>query len=88
MRTIIKFEEDGCLIYDPMDQETEQKFRTKGYYPPGTYRYKHKKYQYDYVFGPQVTQIEVFEKTTKPLLEGVLDGYNATVFAYGVSERP
>ena len=28
----------------------------------------------------------VFERTAKPLLPGVLDGYNATVFAYGVSE--
>jgi len=71
-----------------MDEETEQKFRTKGYHPPGTYRHKHKKYQYDYVFGPRATQIDVFEQTTKPLLEGVLDGYNATVFAYGVSNRP
>ena len=27
----------------------------------------------------------VFERTAKPMLAGVLDGYNATVFAYGVS---
>ena len=27
----------------------------------------------------------VFERTAKPLLSGVLDGFNATVFAYGVS---
>ena len=68
-----------------MDEETEQLFRTKGYYPPGTYRHKHKN---DYVFGPQATQLEVLEKTTKLLLDGVLDGYNATVFAYGVSSQP
>ena len=88
LRSIIKFEEGGCLIFDPMVEETEQRFRTKGYYPPGTYRYKHKKYQYDYVFGPQVTQLEVFEKTTKLLLNGFLDGYNVTVFVYGVSSQP
>ena len=29
----------------------------------------------------------MFERTAKPLLDGVLDGYNATVFAYGVSTR-
>jgi hypothetical protein len=31
------------------------------------------------------TQLEVFEQTTKPLLQHVLDGYNATVFAYGAT---
>jgi kinesin family protein 18/19 len=33
----------------------------------------------------EATQSMVFERTAKPLLPGVLDGYNATVFAYGVS---
>jgi kinesin family protein 18/19 len=27
----------------------------------------------------------VYEATTKPLLDSVLDGYNATVFAYGAT---
>lgn len=67
-----------------MDPQAEAMYRQKGYLPPGTYRYKHRKYQYDNVFGPNVTQQEVFERTTKPLLDGLLDGYNATVFAYGV----
>lgn len=31
------------------------------------------------------TQAEVFESTALKLLDGVLKGYNATVFAYGVS---
>jgi kinesin family protein 18/19 len=84
-RKVIAYEEDGSLIFDPMDPQTESQYRTKGYLPPGTYRYKHKKYQYDQVFGPHATQVEVFERTTKPLLDGIFDGYNATVFAYGVS---
>lgn len=39
---------------------------------------------FDQVFGMGAEQEEVFAKTAKPLLPGVLDGYNATVFAYGV----
>jgi kinesin family protein 18/19 len=31
------------------------------------------------------TQGDVYEATTKPLLDSVLDGYNATVFAYGAT---
>lgn len=84
-RKIIAYEEDGSVIYDPMDPQAEAIYRQKGYLPPGTYRYKHRKYQYDHVLGPNVKQQEVFERTTKPLLDGIFDGYNATVFAYGVS---
>ncbi|AAW41432.1 conserved hypothetical protein [Cryptococcus deneoformans JEC21] len=48
-------------------------------------RYKNRKYVFDQVFGMGAEQEEVFTKTAKPLLPGVLDGYNATVFAYGAT---
>ncbi|WVQ82358.1 hypothetical protein IAT38_004486 [Cryptococcus sp. DSM 104549] len=48
-------------------------------------RYKNRKYVFDQVFGMNAEQEEVFEKTAKGLLPGVLDGYNATVFAYGAT---
>jgi hypothetical protein len=37
------------------------------------------------VFQEDSTQLEVFEQTTKPLISHVLNGYNATVFAYGAT---
>ena len=68
---------------------------------PGAKRYKNRRwvgsrtclpeshggfrYIFDHVFQQQASQEAVFERTGKPLLQGVLDGYNATVFAYGVS---
>lgn len=42
------------------------------------------RYIFDRVLGMHTTQAEVFEVTALKLLEGVLNGYNATVFAYGV----
>ncbi|OMJ86997.1 hypothetical protein SteCoe_11396 [Stentor coeruleus] len=53
--------------------------------PPGPInkRLNEKKYAFDFAFGENVSQQEVFNKTTMFLLEGVLSGYNATVFAYG-----
>jgi kinesin family protein 18/19 len=36
-------------------------------------------------FDETTTQGDVYEATTKPLLDSVLDGYNATVFAYGAT---
>jgi kinesin family protein 18/19 len=35
--------------------------------------------------GMEASQEDVFRETTLPLLEGVLSGFNATIFAYGVS---
>lgn len=41
------------------------------------------KFNLDRIFGPESTQIEVFEETAVPLIQDVLAGYNATIFAYG-----
>ncbi|CAM9976189.1 unnamed protein product, partial [Laminaria digitata] len=46
------------------------------------------RYAFDYVFDASATQRAVYENTTKFLIQarhtwGVLDGFNATVFAYG-----
>jgi hypothetical protein len=43
------------------------------------------RYAFDRVFAKDTTQDEVFNDTAKPLLPGLFDGFNATVFAYGVS---
>jgi kinesin family protein 18/19 len=40
-------------------------------------------YAYDYSFGPDQTQQQVYENTTLPLIAKVLEGEKATVFAYG-----
>ena len=40
---------------------------------------------FDHVFGGEASQTDVYDATAKPLLDKLLDGYNATVFAYGVS---
>ncbi|XP_032086883.1 kinesin-like protein KIF19 [Thamnophis elegans] len=46
-------------------------------------RSREKTFIFDMVFGPQATQEEVYLSTTKSLIEGVISGYNATIFAYG-----
>eukprot|EP01031_Cornospumella_fuschlensis_P022952 gene22952-27931_t len=40
-------------------------------------------FNFDRIFGAESTQEEVFQETAKPLIEDVLAGYNATIFAYG-----
>ena len=46
-------------------------------------RSKEKRYMFDIAFDSYNTQLDVYLATTKPLISSVLDGFNATVFAYG-----
>ena len=44
---------------------------------------KDQNFTFDYVFNDATEQSVVYEDTVKPLVQACLDGYNATVFAYG-----
>nr|7TR1_K Chain K, Kinesin-like protein,Kinesin-1 heavy chain [synthetic construct]7TR2_K Chain K, Kinesin-like protein,Kinesin-1 heavy chain [synthetic construct] len=44
-----------------------------------------KRFVFDRLFDEDCTQDQVYRNTTQPLLDSVLDGYNATVFAYGAT---
>ncbi|XP_035253353.1 kinesin-like protein KIF19 isoform X1 [Anguilla anguilla] len=46
-------------------------------------RSRGKTYMFDVAFDFTATQEDVYLATTKNLIEGVISGYNATVFAYG-----
>jgi hypothetical protein len=46
-------------------------------------RTKEKRYAFDHVFGGDDTSFDVHQHTTHTLVDGVIDGCNATVFAYG-----
>jgi len=46
-------------------------------------RTREKKYAFDHVFEPEDSNEVVYSHTTKFLIDGILNGFNATVFAYG-----
>lgn len=52
---------------------------------PTSKKVKDQVFAFDRVFDENISQTEVYEGTTKNLLKSVLDGYNATVFAYGAT---
>ena len=50
-----------------------------------TNQIKEQQFFFDYVFDKNTSQQTIYEYTTKNLLSGILDGFNATVFAYGAT---
>ncbi len=70
-------------VFDPPEDNPVQKF-SRSVVPSGK-RVKDQTFGFDKVFDENASQGEVYESTTRPLLDSVLDGYNATVFAYGAT---
>ena len=70
-------------IFDPPEDHAIAR-GSKSIGPNGR-RSKDQTFGFDRVFDENTTQAEVYEATTRNLLDSVLDGYNATVFAYGAT---
>ncbi|KAL4075778.1 P-loop containing nucleoside triphosphate hydrolase protein [Scleroderma citrinum] len=85
LRDIVQIIDDRILTFDPLERDRARAFVERGFVPPGTKRYKDKRFMFDRVFDGEARQEEVYAATSKPLLVGLLDGYNATVFAYGAT---
>ncbi|KAF8845737.1 kinesin-domain-containing protein [Paxillus ammoniavirescens] len=85
LRDIVQIVDDRILTFDPDEKDRARAFVERGFLPPGTKRYKDKRFMFDRVFDGEARQEEVYGATAKPLLNGLLDGYNATVFAYGAT---
>ena len=52
---------------------------------PNNVRAKEKIMNFDFAFSPIIGQEHIFNSTTKFLIDNVINGFNATVFAYGVT---
>ncbi|KZP12090.1 kinesin-like protein [Athelia psychrophila] len=85
LRDIIQIVDDRILTFDPDEKDRSRSFMERGFMPPGTKRYKDKRFMFDKVFGHEARQGDVFSATSQPLLKGLFEGYNATVFAYGAT---
>lgn len=81
---VIKVVDDKCLVFDPPEDNAITKFGRGGVASMGK-RSKDQTFGFDRVFDENTTQGDVYEATTRGLLDSVLDGYNATVFAYGAT---
>jgi len=75
--------DDRVVAFEPPRDEN---FGPNGAYSvPGSRAPRNLQYAFDSVFGPEASSEEVYAATTPRLLNGVLEGFNATVFAYGAT---
>ncbi|KAG0255706.1 kinesin-like protein Klp5, partial [Actinomortierella ambigua] len=85
IRKVVNVLDERVLVFDPPDPESISKYK-RGILPVQAYRkFKDMRYAFDRVFHEDAQQEEVFRNTTRHLIDGVLAGYNGTLFAYGAT---
>jgi hypothetical protein len=52
-------------------------------YDARSIEFKNQTFTYDYVFGMDLPQQELYQDTAAPMLKSFLDGFNVTIIAYG-----
>ncbi|KAM3922436.1 kinesin-like protein KIF18B [Leptodactylus fuscus] len=83
--SVVQVVDHNILIFDPDEPETSGIFSNLRGHEGTKRKGKDLKFIFDCVFGEQSSQQDVFENTTKQILDGVLNGYNCSVFAYGAT---
>uniref|UniRef100_A0A8C3KM29 Kinesin-like protein n=1 Tax=Calidris pygmaea TaxID=425635 RepID=A0A8C3KM29_9CHAR len=80
---VLRVLDQHILVFDP-----EEATGPSGSVPPfrgHKHQGKDLKFVFDRVFEEKATQEEVFQHTTREVLDSVLNGYNCSVFAYGAT---
>ncbi|XP_056399245.1 kinesin-like protein KIF18B [Hyla sarda] len=83
--SVVQVMDHNILIFDPDEPDTSGVFSNLRAHEGTKRKGKDLKFIFDQVFGEQSSQQDVFEHTTKQILDGVLNGYNCSVFAYGAT---
>ena len=84
---VINVVDEKMLIFDPKEEQDDFFYQGKkqGRRDLNKRENKDKKFAFDAVFPPGSSNQQVFEGTTKDLVETVFNGYNCSVFAYGAT---
>ncbi|XP_069553795.1 kinesin-like protein KIF18A [Brachyistius frenatus] len=84
-RNVVQVVDNHMLIFDPREEDIcfrSQRVRNRNINKRAN---KDLKFVFDRVFDENSTQDDIFENTTKGVLDGVMNGFNCTVFAYGAT---
>ncbi|KAG7235186.1 hypothetical protein INR49_003097 [Caranx melampygus] len=85
-RNVVQVVDNHMLIFDPKEEDVacfgSHRIRNRNINKRAN---KDLKFVFDHVFNENSTQADIFENTTKGVLDGVMNGFNCTVFAYGAT---
>ncbi|XP_053283350.1 kinesin-like protein KIF18A [Pleuronectes platessa] len=85
-RNVVQVVDNHMLVFDPKEQDIScfgtQRLRNRNVNKRAN---KDLKFVFDHVFDENSTQDDIFQSTTKGILDGVMNGFNCTVFAYGAT---
>uniref|UniRef100_A0A8D0DGG1 Kinesin-like protein n=1 Tax=Salvator merianae TaxID=96440 RepID=A0A8D0DGG1_SALMN len=85
-KKVLQVVDKHILVFDPKEEEVSFFHGRKLPYRDLTKRQnKDLKFVFDSIFDENSSQLEVFEETTKTVLDGFLNGFNCTVLAYGAT---
>ena len=79
--------DDKMLVFDPKEDEEDFYYQGKknNQRDLNKKQKKDQKFAFDAVYGPDSTNEQVYEGTTKDLVETIFNGFNCSVFAYGAT---
>ncbi|XP_078348756.1 kinesin-like protein KIF18A isoform X2 [Oculina patagonica] len=85
--TSVRVMDERMLVFDPKDDSLDYLSGNRRRKQPQflTRRARDLRFMFDRVFDHESSNRDVFEHTTKTIVDGVLGGYNCTVFAYGAT---
>ncbi|XP_052801091.1 uncharacterized protein LOC128231881 [Mya arenaria] len=85
-REVVQAVDENILIFDPKENSSNEYGGTSRKHRDIRKRANRDlKFAFDHVFGPSANNIDIFNETTQGVLNGLLDGYNCSVFAYGAT---
>lgn len=86
-RNSVKVANDKLLVFDPKEEDDNFFYHGVKQNNRDFTKKAHKDahFAFDAVFAPEATNEEVFEGTTKAVVDAVLEGFNCSVFAYGAT---
>ncbi|XP_042638801.1 kinesin-like protein KIF18B [Orycteropus afer afer] len=85
-RPVVQVVDERVLVFDPEEPDGGFPGLKWGSIHDGPKKKgKDLKFVFDRVFGEEATQQDLFQYTTHSILDGFLQGYNCSVFAYGAT---